>query len=356
LAKEFPTELYAVCAQLPTITSVGMAALMPGADGNLEISIKDGNPIPYVKGSRVLLTTDRINYIKGYYGDRCHMVSLKELLTKKTKKWSDTVDLLVVKTTDIDTTGEANPAETYRVFPNIIKKLLSAVKRLKKDYHFDRAVIATDHGFILLDEQKAGDAVEKPSGDWLGVKERCLLGGGSPNAGTIIFDKEHVGIKGNFHSYAVPRTFASFSKGETYFHEGLSLQECILPVICIDLAKKTEKAEQTIEMQLSYKGGTADRITTRRPMIEVVMHKTLFSEDELEFQLEAYSKGKVEGEVGTSDYVNPSTNLVRIRPGEAIKVLLKMNEDFHGAFEVRATDPITGANYSTLKLKTDYME
>ena len=356
LAKEFTTELYAVCAQLPTITSVGMAALMPGADGNLEISIKDGNLLPSVKGSKVLSTTDRINYIKGYYGDRCHMVSLDELLMKKAKKWPDTVDLLVVKTTDIDTAGESNPSETYRVFPNILKKLLSAVKRLKKVYHFERVVVATDHGFILLDWQKAGDAVEKPYGDWLDVKERCLLGDGSPNAGTVIFDKEHVGIKGNFQSYAVPKTFAAFSKGETYFHEGLSLQECVLPVICVDLSKKTEKAEQTIELHLSYKGGTTDKITTRRPMIEIVMYKSLFGEEPLEFQLEAYSKGKVVGEVGTSDYVNPSTNLVRIHPGEAIKVLLKMNEDFHGVFEVRATDPMTGANHHALKLKTDYME
>jgi hypothetical protein len=54
--------------------------------------------------------------------------------------------------------------------------------------------------------------------------------------------------------------------------------------------------------------------------------------------------------------VSPATNLVKILPGEAIKVPLKMDDDFHGSFEVRATDPVTGVNYATLKLRTDYMD
>ena len=91
-------------------------------------------------------------------------------------------------------------------------------------------------------------------------------------------------------------------------------------------------------------------------MIEVAVHQAGFFEDELEFQLEAHDKKRVVGEVGTSNHVNPATNLVKIRPGEKIKVPLKMEEEFHGSFEVRATDPVTGVNHATLKLKTDYMD
>ena len=92
-------------------------------------------------------------------------------------------------------------------------------------------------------------------------------------------------------------------------------------------------------------------------MIELSLYKTgLFQAEAIEFQLEARSKNKVVGEAGTCDSLNPATNLITMRPGDAIKVPLRMDEDFQGAFEVRATDPATGIHYGTLKLKTNYMD
>lgn len=355
LSSEFKTELRAVCAQVPTITSVGMAALMPYADGNIRL-VKEGvNLVPLVKDQKVVLPTDRFEYMRGLYGDRCHMIGLHALLTKKSPKWPETVDFLIVRTTDIDSIGEIKPVETYRVFPETIRKLIAGVKKLRK-MGFERAIIATDHGFMLFSEREAGNAVEKPSGDWMTVKDRCLLGSGSPNAGTVVFEREDVGIQGDFANYAVPRTFATFVKGRLYFHGGLSLQECVLPVISIDLLARAEEKPRPVDLHLLYKAGSTDRITTRRPMIQIAVYQTGLFEEELEFQLEAYDKKKIVGEVGTSNHVNPATNLVKIRPGERIKVPLKMDDDFHGSFEVRATDPVTGVNYATLKLRTDYMD
>ena len=66
--------------------------------------------------------------------------------------------------------------------------------------------------------------------------------------------------------------------------------------------------------------------------------------------------GLASGEVATSRHANPATNLVSIKPGQAIKVPLKMEDDYHGKFEVRAIDPVTGVNHATLKLKTDYVD
>jgi len=355
LSGEFKTELRAVCAQLPTITSVGMAALMPYADGNIRLAKEGEDLMPHVKDQKVLLPTDRLEYMRGLFGDRCHMIELDGLLTKKPPKWPDTVDLLIVRTTDIDNIGETKPVDAYRVFPEILRKVIAGVKKLRK-VGFERAIIATDHGFMLFSEREAGDAVEKPSGDWITVKDRCLLGSGSPNSGTVVFEREDVGIQGDFANYAVPRTFATFVKGRLYFHGGLSLQECVLPVISVDLLARAEEKPRPVDLHLSYKAGSTERITTRRPMIQIAVYQTGLFEEELEFQLEAYDKKKIVGEVGTSNHVNPATNLVKIRSGESIKVPLKMDDDFHGSFEVKATDPVTGVNYATLKLRTDYMD
>ena len=83
---------------------------------------------------------------------------------------------------------------------------------------------------------------------------------------------------------------------------------------------------------------------------------SLFDLGETEIQLEAYSDKEIVAEVASCPHLNPANNLVTIKPGQAIKVPLKMMENFEGTFEVRAINPETMVNYSTLKLKTDYVE
>ena len=352
------TDLVMACAQLPTVTPVGMAALLPDADGNLSLVREQDKLIPNVKGQRIEVPKERYEYMSSVYGDRCHMVDLDDLLKAKKTKIPDTTQLLVIKTTDIDQIGEVNPTEARHILPRLVQKLLRSITEVS-DRGFDLAIIATDHGFLLLDEKGIGDVVSKPPGDWVVVKDRCLLGKGSSGHNVRVFEKSKVGIAGDFDDYAVPTTFGTFRKGKPYYHAGLSLQECVLPVITVNL--KTTSREATspeVEIRLGYKGGTTDKITSRRPMIEIAMFKTagLFGEgDQIEFRLEAYAKGnQVVGEVAASEHVSPSTNLVSIRSGEAIKVPLKMEEAYHGSFEVRAIDPVTSVSYDKLKLSTNY--
>lgn len=298
LSSHWKTELAAACAQLPTITPVGMAALMPGADGKL--------PEP--------------------------------------------TQLLVVKTTDIDTLAEDSALEVIRLIPRLTKKIVAGVNKTRK-MGYDHAALVTDHGFVLFDAQQAGDVVPKPQGEWGLVKTRCLLGKCAIAEKVQAFGKNEVGIAGDLEDYVVPRSFGTFSKGNPYAHGGLSLQECLLPVIAIDFERKgAETFDTAIDIRLSCKGGATNKITTRRPMIEVSMFQTMFG-DTVEFHLEAYAGKEVVGEAAASPHVNAATNLVSIKPGQAFKVPLKMEDDFHGSFEVRAVDPATQVNYATLKLK-----
>ncbi|MBM4289136.1 MAG: PglZ domain-containing protein [Deltaproteobacteria bacterium] len=354
LSGDFKTELQTVCAQVPTLTSVGMAALMPGADGNIRLVNEGGNLVPYVSGKKVLVPTDRLDYLRGHYGDRVDMIDLDQLITKKSLKWSDTVDLLLVRTTDIDLLGENKPLETFRVFPDLLGKIVAGLKKLHR-LGFDRAVIVTDHGFLLLSERQYGDSIGKPPGDWQVVKDRCLLGAGSGNAGIVAFPKADVGIRGDFENYAVPLTFATFVKGRLYCHGGLSLQEAVVPLIVVDMAT-IEKEHSRAEVKLKYKGKTSGAINIRMPMIEVSVTQRGIFEEEMEVALAAYDKKKVVGEVIPGQHVNPATNRVKIRSGESLKVPLRMDEDFQGAFEVKATDPETGVILDSIKLRTDYLE
>jgi len=355
LSASLKSEIYPVCAHLPAMTSVGMAALMPGADGQVILIREKDKLIPQVRGHKVLVPKDRLQYLQTYYGDRVHMRDLDELVSKPKIRFPDTTQLLVIKTTDIDQFGEKSPLEARRMIPRLIQKIIAGINHVKKR-EFQHAVIATDHGFILFDDQQAGDNVPKPMGDWSLIKSRCLMGEGSVAENVMVFSQSDVGIQGDFKDYAVPRTFGTFVKGNPYAHEGLSLQECVLPVISIDFAKDSaDRMNTEIDINLSYKGGSTNKITTRRPMIEVSMFTAMFDEI-IEFQLEATAGKDVVGEVAASPHVNAATNIVAIKPGQAIKVPLKMEDEFHGSFVVKAVDPMTGFNYAALKLKTDYLD
>ncbi len=368
LAKEGACELTPVCAQLPTITPVGMAALMPEADGNLRLTRAGDKLVPTLKHKAVVVPKDRLEYVRSIYGDQCDMVDLDELIAmnvspKKKPKLPDTVRLLLVKTTDIDEMGEVNPAKARELMPRALKDIFAGIGKLKK-LGFDDVVIATDHGFVLLPGQEAGDTVPKPSGDWLQVKDRCLLGSGSVNPSVAVFTRQEVGIRGDFESYAVPRSFGTFSRRVPYFHEGLSLQECVLPVLAVRLKRETGTIPASIEVQISYKAGKSTQVTTHLPLIDVsVFAGDIFESGEIELRLEAWGKDaetgkeRIIGEPASSDHVHPATGLVRVKPGRAIKVPIRLEEGFNGAFEVRVYDPETRVAYrEALRLKTNILE
>lgn len=336
LLERFPdsyqVEHYPVCAQLPTITAVGMASLMPDADGKLTIEAADNTITPKIGSRSITNPTDRFNYIQTIYGDRCGLFNLEDLPKKKKKHLKDTVELLLIKSTEIDRLGEMNPGKAALFIQVLIKDILKGIDRLKK-LGFKRIIIATDHGFMLQPEQEPGNVVPKPDGDWIVEKPRCLLGRGSANAGTIAFDTADVGIKADFPNYVVPKSLGTFQKGVLYFHQGLSLQECVLPLISIEI--KDEKAEYAAQftVTLDYKQGKTNTITSRRPMIavSVIVDGLDFFPGLIQIQLEAYDleSGKTIGEPAACPELDSATKLLRLELGKAVKIPLKMKENFN---------------------------
>jgi len=149
-------------------------------------------------------------------------------------------------------------------------------------------------------------------------KSRCLLGQGSADGASVVFNREQVGIPGDFTHYAVPRTLVPYSRGHLYYHEGLSLQECVLPCLTVELKAQAKKVALP-ELQLSYRQGKTDKITQRRPVLDLAWPSlNLFGDDyDIEVAVEAVdSKGNVVGWVGSGQTVNPATQGVRIRPSQ----------------------------------------
>lgn len=364
LSGAYSCHLETTCAQVPTITPVGMAALLPKADGNLRLVSNGSDLVPKLSGKQIRTPQERFAYVQEFYGDRVSMVDLDGFVSvshggKKKQPFPSNVDLLLIKTTDIDDQGELDVGSVCVFLPHILGKLITAVGKLKK-LGFHHAIFATDHGFGLLPKFGPGDTVAKPTGDWLQLKDRCMLGYGPATSDTVSFAKEQVGIQGDIANFVVPRSFGTFNKRHPYFHGGLSLAEAVIPLLTVNLGNEAPETRPSMDVQLRYRGESSGTITTRRPVLDVcVFGRELFG-GEVAFRLEARAKTTasetVVGEAASCAYVDPATGVVKTKAGQAIKVPMRIVENFNGLMEVRAIDAETGVIYGTpLKLKAEIL-
>ena len=356
LSEDDAVELVPAATQLPSNTLVGMASLLPGAGKNLTLTREDAKIVPFLGTAKIQTVKHRMDVLRNKYGQRFEEMKLADFV-KRRKKIPQEVDLLVLRSLEIDTYLETDPETTLGLIQDTLKRIRVAIHKLK-GMGFHEVIIASDHGFFLNPHAEAGDVCAKPNGDWAFVHDRFALGTGNPDDANFVCSAQHLGIRGNFEKAGGPRSLVSYRAGELYFHGGVSIQECIVPVISIRLSKKQAQQEKP-KIVLSYKN-EAIHITTRLPVLDVEYEKKqmgLFAlENEVELLLEAHDKtGNVVGEAKAGGIVNPATGTITIKPGERLQVTLKMQEEYHGRFTVQALNPSTLATYCKLELKTDYV-
>lgn len=347
--------IHAACAQFPTVTSVGMVSLLPNAGKKLRLE-RDGNSlVSFMDDQRIATVAERMRVFQQIYGDRFAEKTLKSYVDSK-RKTQDTVQLLVLRSTEIDSLLENDPDSTLGVIHRILKTIRVAAHRLKQE-GFTDIVIVTDHGFYLNGHADAGDFCSKPtSGDWVNIHDRALIGEGAGDTQNFALPVERVSIRGNFSTFCAPKTMAPYRRGVRFFHGGPSLQEAIVPVITVKLRDEGEAEPSRASIALSYKDG-ATRVTTRLPVVDLtVSTDDMFAQDvDIEVLLEAYDEeGEVIGEAKKGDPVDPGTGTLTLKHGQQLKVTIRMDDEFEGRFTLKALDPVTQVIFSSLELETDY--
>lgn len=359
-SKKHNVTIEAALSPLPSITQLGMAALLPGADENYKIKIEDKRLIPYINDFRILTPADRMQCLKRIYGDRCEVIDITEIPATKKLIIEKKVDLLVVKTGEIDTAGEKIPHSASSILPELLRNLIRGIEKVIQA-GFERIFIAADHGFILFPFSEPGTSREITQGDWDVVGKRYLIGRGQIDKSLLRFSKDLLGIDIEADDIVFPENFATFKKG-IYMHGGISLHECVIPIITIAATKTKTRKKEPVEIILTYKGKKTGKITSRRPIItiKILEEKGIFEDmlekTEVELLIHAY-KGKLEvGEPAPNKYIDSLSGLVTIKKGDEVKIPIKMKDDFEGNFEIRILNPITHERYATLELETDYLE
>ena len=354
LKAEGNAQVEPACGVVPAATPFGMAALLPGAEAGLTYGEHEGGLVPLLMGKPVVTSDDRRTVFRAALGDRFRSVRLGELLTDSTAKLRERIgaaDVLGVFSTEIDDFGEHNdPLVARRYIGEVVADLLAAANRLVQ-LGFERLVFAADHGFMQLPEILPGDRCPEPAGRWLLRKRRALLGSLGARGGNVaVFSAASLGIQGPVDQVCVPRGVKVFRAGSPYFHEGLSLQECIIPLVVLDAVPRQATSDVEPHVGLHYR---SDRFTTRIFSVQASYSSLLMPEFAVRVQAFAPGTSRVVGEAADCEARDPHTGLVTLRSTQRVHVPIALEPDFDGdAVEIRVTDANTpGRSYASLVLR-----
>jgi len=252
--KGWLAEVDALLGVLPTITKLGMAALLPGAQ--LGLSSADSNAL--VDGQSTSSTEDRDKLLKAYAHGRAKAILAEDFLGLATSKEGAELtkdhDLIVIFHNRIDRIGDKreSEAETCQAVEQTfddLEQILRKIASLKGS----QAVITADHGFLFQQEPvDANDRAQFPTAKELTFKNRRFaLGTGiMASAGQKVFTADELGLSGNWEA-VFPLGLDRFPRsgsGSRFVHGGTSLQEVVVPVIRLKRERKDES--RVVEAEL----------------------------------------------------------------------------------------------------------
>ncbi|NLY01638.1 MAG: PglZ domain-containing protein [Rhodopirellula sp.] len=364
LGDDFAVEIQTVVAAAPTITEIGMAALLPGAHETAKVvSVGDGKLALEIGGNTIRDRKDRVAFLKERAGVAVFDAKLDDLLPKPSKRVREGISsaqLALVTSQEIDELCEQdNIAQARRQMDGVLNDLRRGV-RVLADLGVERIVLAADHGHLFAEELSEDMKVEAPGGETVDLHRRVWVGrGGQADDALLRMPLSSLGMDGEF-DLAAPLTFACFKcKGgaRAYFHGGLSPQEALVPVLIMKpLAKPTVRTHAEINWQLSP---GSQKLTTRFFSVQVGgASGGLFDIEPPKVRVELRAKGKVLSRAVSASYgFEESTGDVALRKDQADPkkiaadtiTLMMIEETDQKTVALFLLDAATGAELSRLE-------
>jgi hypothetical protein len=285
LGIDFEVTLVPAIARLPSITEVGMAALVPGAERGMDLVDAGAGKVAIKIGAATLKDRpSRLKHVREAFGGAA-VIDLKlNDLIKPSKKLRDEIaaaDFVVVTSQEIDRRGEEaeDEDEARRYMDEVLDKLRRGVRRLAA-FGVTQIVIAADHGHIFGDAIESGMKIDAPGGKTVDLHRRVWVGkGGTAAEGYVRVPASKVGMGGDLE-LAFPRGLACFKAGgsTSFFHGAASLQELVIPVATL-VAKHASATAGHVAVRVEME---RPKITTRFFSVTATYESTgLFGEDVL---------------------------------------------------------------------------
>ena len=257
------TEIRAMQGVLPSITSLGMAALLPYgslAIGSGGAGLIDGQSTEGLQRREMLLARS------GYESKAMQVKDILAMTTDEMRKALDGIKLIYIYQDRIDDTGHhQNESDVFRAVEDTMDEIVDVVRALRNKVSATNIYITSDHGFVYTrDVLGESDKLEALTESLLHMDRRYGL------ARHLVCDNGVVSIKlphgsadGDDLYLIAPRSYIRFKRhgpGLNFVHGGPSLQEIAIPKIWHrnDKAGKHRVAKVNLELRAS-----AYRITNR---------------------------------------------------------------------------------------------
>lgn len=278
LADDFKLEVQPAIGTMPTITEIGMAALLPKAHESAKVVSVGGGKLALEIGGKIIKDRkDRVAFLKEHAGVKVFDAKLDDLLPKPGKKVKDGIqnnELILITSQEIDELGEAdNMAQARLQIDGVLSHLRRGV-RVLADHGIKTIVLVADHGHLFADEIGEDMKIEAPGGKAEDLHRRVWVGvGGTSEPSYLRTSLTSLGVESEF-DIATPWTFAVFKSkggGRAYFHGGLSPQELIVPVVVLHSTAKS--LVQTTGIQWTLTPGTS-KLTTRFFSVQIAANQS----------------------------------------------------------------------------------
>lgn len=237
------SEIKALYAELPTITAVGMNALVPVVQNGELTPVISGDKIRGFKARtrQVLTPQDRRAVLEEISQKRVEWLKLDELVTdyRGEEKNLQAAELLIVHSLEIDEAGESDfLAKGFDFFQETVRRIRLSMEKLRRS-QFTNFCIVSDHGFIQYEPKS--DRMLADNSSPAGGSRRYFLAKSedaqSSKFATVDMGALNYSNTGKSLSFLRgPQIFRNSGSTGTFFHGGNSLQERVIPLIILQSA------------------------------------------------------------------------------------------------------------------------
>lgn len=298
---ELEVETDAILGVLPSITKLGMSALMP----HKSLEFREDAYV-YVDGQKVTNQSGRIEYINNY-SENAKAYSYEGFMNTERDQRREEIknkDFIYIYHDRIDRIADtaANQDDVFEAAAETIDELEKLVKKLKGDHSASQIFITADHGF-LYQRSPIADAnkLDNQLPNIIEAKRRYTVADTERELdGQMRFDLENtLKSKSNNLPVYVPRLILrnrAQGAGDKFVHGGASLQEIVVPLLdCKYKRGKEAKVQRKVDLKL---------ITERRRITNPSFTLKFFQEDAINEQIiprtvEIYFINEHEREIST---------------------------------------------------------
>ena len=333
-------------AAMPTITPVGMAALLPGASASFSVAEHKGKLASNVEGTTMSGLPERLRFWRTKVPDVVDLPLGKLLsssLTKLRKSIGD-ASLVLVRSQEIDALGEnVDELMARAAMEGAIGNVARGIRKLAST-GVENFVVTADHGHQFSIRKEDDMKTDNPGGDTVGIHRRCWIGhGGATPPGTIRVNGPEIGYDTNL-AFVFPIGLGVFKSGGglAFHHGGVSLQELVIPVISLRVPARESTRSTSEAVQLR---GLPDRLTNRTFGIRLVLGGDLFSEEPVALRVVLLADNEQVGQAGMAigADLDRSSGVIRVSPTSEANVGMMLTRDDCTAVRVVVLDPATDA-------------